>query len=301
MTEAPFPGPFRLDAGRRAGLTPGKLRGSSFQRLSHGVYAAADAEPNLLQRVGAALLIMPRDAIVTGVTALHLHGVEVGDPLPIRAVTATGSHSKRAGVYLIRATVLPPSRLRIATPVASWLTACTQLNLLDAVIAADWLVRLRRVDLPTLIRAAQESTSRGCRLARRAASLARARVDSPQETRLRLALVLAGLPTPRCNINLGVQDFAVGWVDLMYEEFKVILEYDGDYHRLDREQWNLDLDRNDAFADGGYLTMRVTAARMRRPRNVVRRVYAKLVERGYSGPPPVFGPEWCKLFEGRRH
>ena len=41
---------------------------------------------------------------------------------------------------------------------------------------------------------------RGCRLARRAASLAREGVDSPQETRLRLLLVLAGLPEPRVNV-----------------------------------------------------------------------------------------------------
>lgn len=125
MPEAPFAGPFRLDAGRRAGLTPGQLRGPSFQRLSHGVYLPTDVEPGLLQRVGAAWLILPPDSIVTGVTALHLYGVEVGNPWPIRAVTATGSHSKRAGVYLIRACVLPPSRLRVATPVASWLAACT--------------------------------------------------------------------------------------------------------------------------------------------------------------------------------
>ncbi len=119
-------------------------------------------------------------------------------------------------------------------------------------------------------------------------------MDSPRETRLRLSLVLAGLPTPRCNITLGTGDHAIGRVDLVYDDFMVILEYDGDQHRA---QWNLDLDRDDAFHDGGYVVIRVTSARMRRPRDVVRRVFTKLRERGYSGPPPVFDAEWCRLFE----
>ena len=51
-----------------------------------------------------------------------------------------------------------------------------------------------------LIEAAAQWNCKGCRLARRAASLAREGVDSPQETRLRLLLVLAGLPEPRVNL-----------------------------------------------------------------------------------------------------
>jgi hypothetical protein len=45
------------------------------------------------------------------------------------------------------------------------------------------------------------------------------------------------------------------------------------------------------------VTVRVTADRMRRPRALVLRVHAELVERGYTGPPPTFSPLWCALFE----
>jgi hypothetical protein len=38
---------------------------------------------------------------------------------------------------------------------------------------------------------------------------------------------------------------------------------------------------------------------MRRPRDVVGRVYARLVARGYAGPPPRFDAVWCALFEPR--
>lgn len=274
------------------------LRGPRFQRLAHGIYAPAAARIGLVERAAAALMVLPADAVLTGVTALHLHGVEVGEPLPVRAVTATRTQTRRVGIRLIRAQQLPPHRWRLAHAVAAWLNACAEVNLLEAVTAGDWLLHRRLTTLDVLRDSAARFAGPGCRMARRAAGLVAEKVESPRETRLRLALVLARLPVPRCNITLGNDEFAIGRVDMLYEEFKVILEYDGDDHRLDRGQWNLDIDRNDAFADEGYLTVRVTAARMRRPRAVVRRVHAKLVALGYRGPDPVFDGEWRAVFEG---
>jgi hypothetical protein len=276
------------------------LRGPRFRRLHHGVYAPAASVTTLVGLVAAALVVLPEDAVVTGVTALHLYGIEVGNPLPVQAVTATTAQTRRAGIRLIRAQRLPARRSGIAHPVAAWLSACSEIDLLDAVAAGDWLVHRRLATVEVLVQSADAITGRGCRLARRAARLSAAGVESPRESKLRLALVLAGLPAPRCNVTLGNDTFAIGRVDMLCDEFKVIIEYDGDQHRLDRSQWNLDLDRNDAFADLGYVTIRVTAARMRRPREVVRRVYAKLVERGYRGPEPVFNEEWRALFEADR-
>lgn len=75
----------------------------------------------------------------------------------------------------------------------------------------------------------------------------------------------------------------------------MIIEYDGDQH-LYRQQWNNDLDRDDAFADADFATIRVNRDRMRRPRQLVRKVHVRLVERGYRGPAPTFTPEWLALF-----
>jgi hypothetical protein len=289
--------PFRGDRRTELGITKNGLRSARYRRLGQSVYAPSDLDLGLVEQVAAALLVLPADAVVTGPTALHLYRVEVGDPLPVRAVTATRSQTRRAGIRLIRAQQLPPRTRRLASPVAAWLAACSEFDLLEAVTAGDWLVDRRLASVQVLVKSAAGFTGRGARMARRAAGLVVKGAESPQETRLRLALVLSGLPTPRCNITLGTDEYAIGRVDMLLEEFKLILEYDGDRHRLDRSQWNLDLDRNDAFADEGYLTVRVTSARMRRPRDVVRRVHAKLVERGYQGPAPVFNDEWRALFE----
>lgn len=115
---------------------------------------------------------------------------------------------------------------------------------------------------------------------------------------MRLCLVLAGLPEPRTNVVLGDGHGVIGRVDLLVEEFGLILEYDGDQHR-DSGQWNVDLDRDDAFSRASFATVRVTRQRLRHPRQLVRKVHALLVDRGYTGPPPSFTPEWVDLFERR--
>ena len=190
-----------------------------------------------------------------------------------------------------------PGQPYLAAPAHCFLTAARTINLLELVIAGDWLVRLKLTSPGRLSSTASKSRVPGARLARRAAGLVRDRVDSPRESRLRLCLVLAGLPTPECNLTLGTDSYPIGRVDLVYEEFKVILEYEGDQHRTDRQQWNIDIDRAEEFTAEGYLVIRITAARMRRPRHVVGTVFAALRQRGYRGPDPVFNSEWSALFE----
>ena len=114
---------------------------------------------------------------------------------------------------------------------------------------------------------------------------------------LRLCLLLAGLPTPDCNLVMGTNDHSIGQVDLVFKEFGVLIEYEGDQHRTDRWQWNVDIGRYEEFTADGYLVIRVTGAAMRRAREVVCRVDAALRSRGYRGPAPRFSQEWCSLLE----
>lgn len=183
------------------------------------------------------------------------------------------------------------------SPEVAFVSAATTLDLVNLVAAGDWLVRLERALPSTLIRAADEATGRGCVQARRAARLVRERVDSVQETRLRLLLVLAGLPEPECNISLGTEHYCIGRVDLVYQRWRVILEYEGDQHFTDRDQWNSDIGRYEEFTGEGWTVIRVTKQRMRYRRLLVTRTYEALRASGYEGPPPTFSPEWLSLFE----
>ncbi|MFC4224730.1 hypothetical protein [Lysinibacter cavernae] len=68
--------------------------------------------------------------------------------------------------------------------------------------------------------------------------------DSRQETLLRLLLADAGLPEPELNVD--VCDSAGNWiarVDLLYSEFGVVVEYDGDQHRTSKRQYERDIHR----------------------------------------------------------
>lgn len=102
-------------------------------------------------------------------------------------------------------------------------------------------------------------------------------VESPRETYVRLLLVLAGLPQPECNVDLGSDHSYVSRADLVYLRYALIIEYDGRDHAAVVTQWNRDLDRLDEFEDARWGHVRVTAHRLKRPRDVVARVHAKLV------------------------
>jgi len=181
-------------------------------------------------------------------------------------------------------------------PVPALVAARTELGLLDLVAAGDWLVRAKRATLAEVRDGLAGATARHCRRARRAGSLVRARVESPQESRLRLVMVLAGLPEPACNVELGDEWFFIGRVDLYLREWNVAVEYEGDQHRTDAKVFGHDLERYEQLAAAGVLVIRVSKVHLRRPREVAGRIHAALVSRGYRGPTPAFGAEWSEVF-----
>ena len=71
------------------------------------------------------------------------------------------------------------------------------------------------------------------RTAAQAAAYVRAKVDSPMETRLRMLVVLAGLPEPVINLEVRDEDGEVlRKYDLAYPVVKVAVEFDGQVHVL---------------------------------------------------------------------
>jgi hypothetical protein len=289
--------PFPVAEALAAGISRRMLRGTRFRVVTRGVYATATVPKSYSTFVRATLLTLPITTIVTGVTGLRLYGVLVGAELPLRFATTHPHQVRRQGVDVTRVKHLPPQRGHIAVPEHCWMVAAGVLDLLELVTAGDWLLRKRRTTLAKLEAYVRGNSSRGCQSARAAVALVRERVDSPRETRLRLCLVLAGLPTPECNIVIGDDNGPIGRVDLVYVAFKIIIEYEGDQHRTDRGQWNRDIDRHEDFARDHWTLIRVTSERLRWPRQVVRGVFDVLRSAGYEGPEPTFDQAWSNLFE----
>ena len=289
--------PFETSDARAVGLSWKVLQGSRFRRVTQGVYVTATSADSPRLRVRGIMLALPADTIATGVTGLQMLGIEVGPELPMTFASTHLRQIRRRDVRVMRFKELPPHRDGIARAEHCWLVAASTLNLLDLVTAGDWLLRRRRSTLVRLHSAVQTYPGRGVVPARRAVMLVRERVDSPRETWLRLCLVLAGLPMPECNLVIGDDQGPMGRVDLVYLAYKLIIEYEGDQHRTDRNQWNADIDRHEDFARDNWTLIRVTSERARWPRQVVRSVYRALRANGYEGSAPDFNQLWISLFE----
>lgn len=288
--------PFTYEEALALGVSRRGLQGRSVRRLHRGVYVAADLRLTLAVRVDAALRVLPKDTVAAGVTALQLMGLDLGPARPLRFLTTWPIQRRPAGVVLSRVTTLPPHERDRLKAEPAFVTAAHQLDLVDLVAAGDWLVKRRRTTQGHLTAYVAEASGRGSVRARRAAGLVRTRVDSVRETRLRLVLVLAGLPEPECNISLGSDEWFIGTPDLVYQKYRVILEYEGDQHRIDGEQWNSDIGRYEEFTGEGWTVIRVTKQRLRYPRLLVQRVLDALRQGGYDGPGPAFDDEWVELF-----
>ncbi len=291
MLSEPF---LSSEAGER-GLSRGQLRGPRVRQLFPGVYVFQPFEPTLPMLVAGARRLLPSDALVTDVTALRLHQVPAGPVRPLRFVTTHPHQIRRPGLTVTRTAALPPGSTGVVAAPWSFVSSATQLDLVELVAAGDRLVRAGRTTPAELIAVSAAYSGRGARAARRAAGMVRTRVDSAQETELRLCLVLAGLPEPECNPLVGSVE-AIGRVDLRYRALRVLLEYEGDQHRISIGQWNRDIARHELLAADGWTVVRITAERMRHPRAVVARTLRALRSAGYLGPDPVFSPEWCDLF-----
>ena len=93
---------------------------------------------------------------------------------------------------------------------------------------------------------------------RRAIDFAEPAAESPMETRLRMLLVLEGLPRPQVQISLhDAKGHFIGRPDLYYPTQRLALEYDGSTHR---ETMTADHRRQNRLLNAGYRLLRFTAA-----------------------------------------
>ena len=111
---------------------------------------------------------------------------------------------------------------------------------------------------------------------RRAVPLVDPRAESPPESWVRVALVLAGLaPIPQYEVRV---DGIVSRFDFAWPEAKVALEYEGAYHFEDG-QIVRDDERVSRLRAAGWVVIRISAADLRNLDAVVERVRAALAAR----------------------
>ena len=269
-----FLGSWAVNAGV---LTAGQLRGPAWRRLFRDVYVdAAVPDTHRLRARAAASLVVP-GAVVTGVSAAVLWGVDlvgVGDEVEL--TLPPGAHPRRHPGLVVRRAVLPDAdvrvhaRVRVSTPEATVLRLARALLRDDAVVAADQLVRATRIDLEAL-RARAGAPGAVPPRVRAVCALADGLAESPPETRVRLLLRGGGLPRPVAQYEIRHGGRFVARVDFAWPELK----YDGAWHG-EKGQFAQDRRRLNRLQEAGWRVVFVTAGDLHDPARLRAMVRAAL-------------------------
>jgi very-short-patch-repair endonuclease len=71
--------------------------------------------------------------------------------------------------------------------------------------------------------------------------------------------------------------------DFAFEEYKTLVEYQGDYHRLTKAQWRKDMTRRSRLEAAGWIVLEINADDLRDPNELVARLAALLRRQGWTG------------------
>src|SRR5262245_18590274 len=202
-------GPFTVADARRHGLTRWQLRGSRWRRISGGFYVWAGLRESSLMAIAGQHRRLPPGAVFSGRTAAWLHGFDSSPgELPEVTVPYGCCVSARAGMSIRHGTltdadVVERRGLPATSPVRTAFDLARRLPLVDAVAAGDAALHNRLVELAEFRSyVVAHSRCAGVARARRVTDLADGSAESPMETRLRMLLVLAGLPRPQAQVPL---------------------------------------------------------------------------------------------------
>ncbi|MGW4498354.1 endonuclease domain-containing protein [Micromonospora sp. NPDC004336] len=259
------------DVVARGLLTRAELRSKAWRRLFRDVYADAGlAVSHGARCLAAARWVLPSGAAIAGRSAAALYGVgSVGAAEPLDVlVPARQRFGPVAGLSVHTAEATADDvRLRAGIPVTTPLRTCWDLAQWlpteEAVAWVDALARQRSVRVDELRGSARDRLGlRGWQRMRRVAELVDLGAESFQESRLRVRLVLAGLPRPVTQFVVERGGRFVARLDLAWPELRVAVEYDGIWHG-DPEQFHRDRQRLNRLLGEDWIVLHVTAKRLR--------------------------------------
>jgi len=275
---------FTNEEARAAGIGRGRLRGPDLAHPFRGIHTATAAPEDLTTVCESLLSALGPQHRFSHLTAARLwgmptpfgwspderlHVLAVGDTPPMRRDGVVGWETEFADGPPRMLGLLP-----VVDPAAVW----CQLSVPGALgpgraMSQEWLVATgdfllsgprgkprgplcTRGDLVEA--AARHRGKRGNKALSWALERVRPRVDSPKESLLRVGLVEAGLPEPVVQVPVMTAEGLLH-SDLGYPDARLLLEYQGDEHRVSRQRWLKDLTRVQLFEDAGYRVIAVGA------------------------------------------
>lgn len=267
MSVPGWPIAFRGSLAVAAGLvTWDRLRGPRHVRLFPDVYVRVGTEPPGLElRSRAAYRLVEGRGVLSGWSAAEVLGASCGPWDAPAEVTVPGRDQRTHPGLRVRRDLLHPGEvtcvgdLRTTTPLRTAFDLGRRGDLVEAVVGVDALAHRFRFNPDLLLNfAVRYPRARGVRNLAEVLTHADRRAMSPMETRLRMLLVLAGLPRPVAQH--AVQDppaRTAVWLDLAYPDRRIGIEYEGEQHARP-EAVLRDAGRYTGLVDKGWRIYRYT-------------------------------------------
>jgi very-short-patch-repair endonuclease len=261
-----------------AGVVTRQMLRTKYVKLHHNVYALRGLELDAKVRARAAWLWSRRKATLVGHSAAAMHGsrylpdnvpselARVRQPAPVGIVAHSGFLA--ADEICLRQSIDCTTPARTAYDIGRRVPGDT------AIIRIDALLNATRCSVAEIERIADRYPgARGIRRLRTALDLADGGAESPKETELRLLLVRDGLPRPVTQIHVVKQGHKPRRIDMGWPHWKVGVEYDGEQHFSDPDDYADDIVRLEFLAAQGWIIVRVSSRQLRYVRDeVLRRV-----------------------------
>lgn len=290
-------GPFTVEAALESGVSEPRLRRADLVSPYRGTRLLVDFELDLVTRCAAALLAVGGEAAISHATAARLWElplprpleeevvIDVAVPVPRRATRLAGVRGHR--LALDPRDVVTLNGLRVTSAARTWCDLARVLSDEDHLAVGDRIL-WRQAPLAsreTIAAAllAHPPSQGGARMRRVYPELSD-RADSRPESRIRWRLLRAGLPRPEVNFVVCDRNGSfVARVDLAFVDFRMALEYEGDQHRTNRDQWRSDLSRVPRLEDELWHTTRMGPSDLTDSRELIARLKRRLRERGWRG------------------
>ncbi|WP_347756245.1 hypothetical protein [Agrococcus sp. ProA11] len=292
---------FTAQQAAAAGVGARRLRSKRVQQLHHGVWADASAELDLFDRTRAALASVSAEAWASHATAAHLHGlwlpprlqtldrIDTTTPAPVHAPRGRRLRGRQRSLATTAVTLL--EGIRVTTPAQTFVDGVDYLAPADLVALGDAVVNERR-PLATRVELQQAIAAHGRRRGHRrllaSAQLVSPRSRSRSETLARLELDVLGAPPVWWNVPVVLDGVELA-PDAAIWPARVLIEVEGDQHRVDRSQWLRDIDRYNFFQRLGIEPYRLIVTTPAETRERLRPILDRVRERWDSGrqPPPI--------------
>lgn len=258
-----------------------------YQRIYPDIHVPKDCELSLQDRTVGAWLWTRRAGIVTGLAASALHGAEwVDDDVRIEL---NAPHNRVPRGLVVRDERIADDEitcvagLPVTTPARTAFDLGRFLPRRQALERLDALMRARPFLSGEVMRLAERYRgARGVARLKDVLPLVDGGAASLPESRLRLLYIDAGLPRPTTQIPIRDEwGRLVRTVDMGWEEFKVVAEYDGEQHQTDRAQYVKDRRVLPKLARLGWDVMQVI--KEDRQSDVVARAIRAMQVRGWDG------------------